>query len=453
MSTVWKSISGLVGNFLDLTGGDKLKNSTSFESNLEINLTSDLDEQNAMNDVIGDVIGQNVEFDFSDGDVEQNVEEEFIDEIVEQKELLVDDVVEEKEQKKPIAKYNLTKDIAEQNKPTVKCNKVDSKTGHCDCLYKGKEGRNKKSQLIKGWCPHYTKKGKQCLTPLTQLQSCNSTMCHSGRVKFCHVVGWDHHLSDCVNSYCDENDIKLSERLKINQFNIEVMTGFPSDKKYNHISKKRRETNGNEKEKKKKKVTTPKVVNNKTIKKTTPTKVITNKIVKQTRPVRKEAIKTTNRNRKLILEKENTDSSSFEERSDDNTEYSSESSFIESESKKQLFNKESTEETIDESYDKDVLSESSDDSSENSDETHESDEESGDLCEKSESIEEKHEENKNKTSCKRKLNFDEYINEQPFKKPRTVSFNDHEKLKKISYNTMGTCYTDSSSDEENDYDY
>ncbi len=155
---------------------------------------------------------------------------------------------------------------------------------------------------------------------------------------------------------------------------------------------------------------------NKNIKKTRPPKVIDIDIIEKKRPKRKSAIKTNERNRKIMIRERKDYSSSIEESSE------SENLSIISE-------------LVEESYD-------------DSDSSNEEPKQSPlckrklnfDMCVNSyESNDSSEELNNLKVSplCKRKSKYNNFVNVKRFKKPSQMSFN-----------TMGTCFSDSSSSDE-----
>ena len=90
-----------------------------------------------------------------------------------------------------------------------------------------------------GFCIGIKKNGFYCGNKeKLSLQSCNY-----GEGAFCPThykknlgLNHDFELSRCANIRCDELNLSLAERNKINQHNIENILNLPGSKKYDHIS-------------------------------------------------------------------------------------------------------------------------------------------------------------------------------------------------------------------------
>lgn len=80
------------------------------------------------------------------------------------------------------------------------------------------------------------------------LQSCTIPLCAICWTKECKVNNWDHSLSACANTLCDEKNIILENRYAINQWNIHERLHLPCMIKFRHISITRRKNNKLEKE-------------------------------------------------------------------------------------------------------------------------------------------------------------------------------------------------------------
>ena len=155
--------------------------------------------------------------------------------------------------------YNLSEqEVVVDTNPREQVNqKFDPKTGHLtSCARKGEAGLNKLPVKIKGRCPHYTENDEKCPSILLSLLSCNGPMCNIERKnQFDVIENWDRHLSDCANTLCDEKNMSLAERKQINHKTIKQILGIPGDLKYNHISNARRKkTNKINKDKKEKEI-------------------------------------------------------------------------------------------------------------------------------------------------------------------------------------------------------
>lgn len=128
---------------------------------------------------------------------------------------------------------------------------IDSVTGHlATCKFRGHV--NRAYNGIKPHCNHVLK----CSTRDNIVYcggNCSNQACidndgmgrcvgrndHWG--KECKENGWDKNLSKCANIICDNLAISLDERKGINQHTISDLLGVPADRKFNHVSVKRRE--------------------------------------------------------------------------------------------------------------------------------------------------------------------------------------------------------------------